>query len=251
MRLNKRQLSLLVCGICFSTCLLEAYGTPAPSPSPSPTSSTPSKPGTTLEPIRPPAPPPPPSALPQLKVKPKPVVPFENQPRESLYTFPGVVTWHEGEWIGRENLYNISREIGIDVEIVQPPGITIPLTAGAIKAEVMSMLQRGGIVPGSIFHVGSSPLPFIHVLLMIQPIDKGYAALCSFRFFEETRMDRINLERGLTWQVITWEKQEILVAPPESLQAQVLKILSDIVTAFVGRFKADGSGVGPKGYIKK
>lgn len=240
-------LSLLLLGICSESGVCAINGT-VPSSLPSNVS----KPGTTLAPIAPPpTPTAPPPVIPALKARPKPIVPYENQPRENLYSFPGVVAWRDGQWIGKENLYNIPKEIGVDVEIIKPEGFNIPLTEGAIKAEIMSVLQRGGIIPSSIFHVGTSPLPFIHILLMVQPIEKGYVALCAFRFFEETRLGRINLEKTLAWQVITWEKQEVLVAPPESLQAQVLKILSDIGVAFIDRFKADGSGEGPKGYIKR
>lgn len=176
---------------------------------------------------------------------------------EEIYNFPGVATLYEGKWIGSENLYNLDVNIGVNVEVIKPSGISISLNEELLKNLVNNLLKSGrldprpSLLPSNPSENISSPLPFLHVLVMVYPIEKGFAAICAVRLFEEVRMERINVDKEFKWQVITWEKQELIIASPEQLNELVGKVVADMVVAFVERFKQDGGGKIQKSFIKK
>ncbi|MBA3957080.1 MAG: hypothetical protein H0X51_01615 [Parachlamydiaceae bacterium] len=153
----------------------------------------------------------------------------------AIYGSPGVVTQQGGAWVGSENLYNLSSNVGLDVEIIQPQAVALPITREAIIGKLSALLRNGGVNVRT--NMGGSPLPFLHVLVMIQPIEKGFVAYCAVRLFEEVEIDRVHFKPGLTWQTISWEKQELIVSPPEQLDAEINKTLSDMILSFTDRLK--------------
>lgn len=195
----------------------------------------------------------------------------------TMFTNPGIATFKDGEWVGSEDLYNLSLKMGLVVEIVQPPGQPAILTENGIKDKVIPILKIVGITSREMNVIDSSalvaaappppkkpvpkpgspkveqkpknivpkdipipaPLPFLHILVMLQPIEKGYAVYCTGRLFEAVDLHRINLRGGIYWQAITWEKQELLIVSKEQLQEQVDKSVQTIASAFADRFKSD------------
>jgi hypothetical protein len=154
----------------------------------------------------------------------------------AIYTSPGVATLQNGEWVGNENLYNISKDLAIVVEIIAPPNIAIPITKEMIREAVIPILRQAGLQPQ--MTILNSPLPFFHVLIMINPIDKGYVAYCAGRLFEKVSLSRIQLAPSYSWQAITWEKQELLLFGTEQLKGQVISTVESIAKAFTERYQS-------------
>lgn len=177
-------------------------------------------------------PPPPKHEAPPPKPEEHPVV------LQSIFASPGVVELRGNQWVGSEHLFNLSNSIGIYVEVVQPPGQTSEVTESLLKSLVSEVFSNGGLSSRTSFMSGKSPLPFFHVLVMLQPIEKGFAVYCAGRLFEEVDVHRVHLRGNLTWQAITWEKQELLIFAEGQMKEQVSESIRKIATAFVERFKS-------------
>lgn len=148
-----------------------------------------------------------------------------------IYTTPGTATWQGNEWVGSDNLYNLSKNIGIEIEVIAPSRANISLSEDEIKEKLYNLLKLGELTADSLA-TGVNPLPFLHVLIMVNPIEKGFAVYCAIRLFEQVDNKRVHFKPGVYWQAITWEKQELIITPPEALQSQVLKTLRDMARSF-------------------
>lgn len=162
--------------------------------------------------------------------------PLRQEPSGSIYTSPGIATNQGGQWVGSEHLYNLSPNIGIFPELVMQPGLPISITEISIREKLIPILRTGGVNATPLL-VGKSPLPFLHVLVMITPIDKGYVAYCAIRLFEEIQNKRVFLPAEVIWQAITWEKQELILAPTEQIQEEIEKTLVNLAQAFADRYR--------------
>lgn len=212
----------------------------------------------------------PPSKTPQLEYPPqkkegpkKTPPPIPKPPQRpslnvsTIFSSPGIATLEGNEWVGTDHLYNLPPSIGIVVEIVKPTGVqptpqsttttaaTSPSVPGfnpamledRIKEIVASSLRAAKIFPRDLLLERGSPLPFLHFLIILHPVEKGYVAYCAGRLFEAVQLSRIFLRTGITFQAITWEKQELLIAPPEQLQQQILETVQTITFSFTDRIK--------------
>lgn len=175
--------------------------------------------------------------IPKNPLSQKPGLTDEVPTEGSIYTSPGIVTRQGSDWVGSENLYNISPQLGVEVEIIKPPSFPIPLSEDQIKEHVITILQDAGLSPRHSVLSRVDVLPFLHVLMMIQPIDRGFAIYCAVRLFEEVQNKRVFFKPGITWQGILWEKQELVISPPDQIQDQVNKTLDGILSSFVGVYK--------------
>ncbi len=156
----------------------------------------------------------------------------------AIYTSPGIATIQGGDWVGAEHLYGLSTDIRLVVEIVHPQGMTAPITKEWILEKVQPILIGGGVQPRSGLSPNQTPLPFLHFLVMINPIEKGYVAYCAARLFESVQVDRPNLKVDVTWQAITWEKQELMVFASEQLEIELAKAVEASATSFANKFKS-------------
>lgn len=221
--------------------ILLAYGS-APSPSPSPSSSPPTyspfqkpSPGANQVPTKAPT-------EQQPFVKPEKVsVPLNDL---SVFTEPGIATLKDGNWVGRSSLLHIDKDIGIVIEIVRSTSGQ-ELSADSLRGQISEILKKGGMKPIVPIVADPTPLPFFHCLILIQPIEKGYAAYCACRFFEDVQSTRQNviLPPKIVLQAITWEKQELLIIPTEQLEMQVKKSVQTMATSFADQFKAHPSNI--------
>lgn len=159
-----------------------------------------------------------------------------------IFTVPGVVALRGDAWVGTENLYNLTPDLGLFVEFIESPNLNLPLRENTIKEKVSAIVRDSGIsVRGNVL-LKKTPLPFLHCILMIMPIEKGFTAYCAIRLFEETRVSRVFLPTEVVWQTITWEKQEIIVSATEQITEQVTKTFEDLATSFVQRYRQEREG---------
>lgn len=163
-----------------------------------------------------------------------PVARGEVSIESNLYPHPGIYFKKGGSWVGDDNLFNLDRNIEIIVEIERTKGVT-DLDSNHIKELIQNIFKKSTISPRN---TGDQPpYPYYHILIMIAPIQKGYAVYCSGRLFESVALDRSHLDKDVYYQAITWEKQALLVIPSDKLRDDVDKAVSDITNSFVERYR--------------
>lgn len=157
---------------------------------------------------------------------------------QDIFTEPGIATMQGGRWVGSEHLYNLSPNIGIQIEVIASSKGNVPqYSEETTKQKVTQILTQGGIRPRLLPSAGPSPLPFLNLLVMLQPIERGYVAYCAIRLFEEIKVGRIHLKPRIIWQGITWEKQELILSPQDKLQEQIDTAFQTLAQEFVDRFR--------------
>lgn len=193
-----------------------------------------------------------PTSIGPTDIKREPLVPKQNAPEKKAplqapkqklpslalpsFTKPGVISFRGGRWEGTDHLYNLTNQIGVIVEIVKPENKEIPFKKESIENYVNELFSANGLKPRFIPKVGP-PLPFFNVVIMIIPAQESFAVYCTGRLFEEVDLRRINLEQGTYWQAITWEYQNLIFTPEDTLDAQVLSAIREITDNFIQRYK--------------
>lgn len=222
----------LGCSLLYSCTLLDATS-PPPQKSQAPSSfeSIQQKKGPT-----PPIPPTPPASQ-KAPIAPGQQAPLVPLNPSTIYAEPGIATLQGGQWVGTEHLYNLSSSIGVLVEIIKPAGLEIPSTSDeVIKEKIAGIFKTGRITVRVPIMKERTPLPFFQMIIIIQPIEKGYVIYCVGRLFEEVPMKRVQLPLDIVWQAITWERQELRVLPADQIKQQVEEAVQVIAGAFVERF---------------
>ena len=155
----------------------------------------------------------------------------------SFYPNPGIVAQRGGRWVGSDHLYNLTENIDIVAEIFKPKNLELPITEEMIRSRVADIFKNSDIVPMAEEKPGQPPLPFFHVLVMIYPIEKGYVCYTEGRLFEQINIDRVVLDEQTALQGITWESQNLILAPEEKLVEQVNTSVDEIANTFAERFE--------------
>lgn len=157
---------------------------------------------------------------------------------QSVYTAPGVATLQGSQWVGTEHLYNLSKDLGVTVEIIKPASSSLPFNEGILLSKVFELLRQAGINPRPAgVMTKNTPLPFLHILVMVNPIENGFVAYCAARIFEEVQNKRVYLKPEIVWQAMTWEKQELIVSPNETFQQEVESTLNLLIKQLIERIK--------------
>lgn len=72
-------------------------------------------------------------------------------PLNAFYSMPGIATFRGADWVGSEDLYNLSTDIGLFVEIIQPAGQPFAISEANIQERVASILKSSGLTAHMIF----------------------------------------------------------------------------------------------------
>lgn len=223
---------LFFLGLLLASTVMAQTSTPAPSTSSTRTTGLPGMSPTST---------PPATTTPQ-KAPPKEEGPLIKIPSkvsasETIsYLSPGVIVNRVASWQGGDNLLNVSKNIPVHVELVLPVGKKSPIEEAVLKKHVVDIFAKAGISDQAQAYADKPPLPFFHVLIMAQQIDKGYAIYVAGRLFEQVDVPRVVLNNEAFFQAVTWEKQELVVASPEQISNQVLTVLDEIATNFADRY---------------
>lgn len=165
----------------------------------------------------------------------------ENQTPDSgrteIYTEPGITGVRDGKWVGSDNLFNLSPDLGLAVDIIAPVGKTIPLDKEEIVSSVTNIFSKSNITPHTTFSSRKAPTPFFNIIIMVYPVPQGYVAFVSTRLFEDAILQRTDLGNGINWQVITWERETLIVAGSDDLKNAIQKSVTELSQEFVDRFK--------------
>lgn len=154
-----------------------------------------------------------------------------------FYPNPGIVAQRNGRWVGSDHLYNLTDKIEIVAEIFKPRNTEVDITEEMIRSKVSDIFRDGGIKTMAEVKPGQPPLPFFHILVMIYPIEKGYVCYTEGRLFEKVNLDRVILDELTALQGITWESQNLILAPQAELKTQMMESVEEIAKTFVDRFQ--------------
>lgn len=156
---------------------------------------------------------------------------------DDAYPSPGVRAMREGQWLGSDHLFNLSKEMDVIVELVAPQSLKLPFDEAKIKAAIEKKLAGAGITPPAEVKEDKPPLPFFHLLLMISPIEEGYVIYCDGRLFEQVQLSRVVPAEGTALQAITWEKQDLVFSTAVGLEKRVVRCAKEVVDYFIERVK--------------
>lgn len=201
-------------------------------------------PGSTPE-VKPPPPSPPPQPQPPPPPRPKPAFVPASMPDQD---HPGILIFKNGVWQETDYLFNLSSQIGIAIDILQPPNAKTALSQEKLRKIVEAAFGKAAISTEVLVLDNEPALPFFHIQIILYPVEKGFTAICEGRLFESVTVKRVILDRGTFLQAITWEKQTLLVAPSETFVAQVEKAVGEIADAFVDLFRTYQGLKGAKPY---
>ncbi|MBS4166441.1 MULTISPECIES: hypothetical protein [unclassified Neochlamydia] len=152
------------------------------------------------------------------------------------FTLPGIVSWKDNQWVGSDNLYNLKPNIHIILELVKGENKNFDINEEEVKAHIQEKLAKIGISSTLLPEANEPFLPLFHVLVLVDSIDQFYTASCSCRLFEPVILKRVSLEKGIIYQAITWEKQELITSPKKDFSDLLTKTLNGLTEAFVNRF---------------
>lgn len=153
------------------------------------------------------------------------------------FTIPGIVGAKNGAWVGSDNLFNLKPNMNVYVELVMPENMKIEINEAQIKSLVLQIFARVGIIPIAFVAPGEAPLPLYHVLIMLNQVDECNMAFCACRLFESVTLKRVILNPGITFQAITWEKQELISAAKKDFYPLLNKTITDFTEEFIGRYQ--------------
>lgn len=166
------------------------------------------------------------------------LLPEKRQPgsaEEHFFPHPGVVFLQGAKWVGDDHLYNLTNNIDVFIEVEKTKDVTVDIDKVKIKELITSIFKKTILIPS--VKDAKPPFPYFHMLIMIAPIEKGYVFYCSGRLFESIRLDRIDLDKNMLFQGITWEKQVLLVVSKEKLKDEIYAAVRDITNNFVERYR--------------
>jgi hypothetical protein len=182
----------------------------------------------------------PPPAAPA--ASPAPAIPYKPLPKPTLppmskpFGMPGIVGLQNEKWAGTDYLGYLSHDITVTVEIVKTdyvPDIDVP----ALEARIAAIFAKEDLKPEAEVKEGP-PLPFVQILLIIYPFEKGkFAVFGACRLFEQIEVMRKNFTPAGYWQGITWESQNVTLATEEKLKEQVADLVDGLADGFVKRYK--------------
>ncbi len=161
----------------------------------------------------------------------------QQLPEGLFYPNPGIIAQRSGVWVGSDHLYNLTDRIPVDVEIFKPDSVVVTVTETMIKNRIEEIFKKANIIPTSSEKPGQPPLPFFHALVIVYPIQGGFVAFTEGRVFEKVNLDRIRLDEQTAMQAITWESQNLIIAPQAELDVQIGKSIDEIANTFVERYR--------------
>ena len=177
---------------------------------------------------------------PPVHILPKPILPPMLKP----FGMPGVIGLNNGKWEGTDYLGYLNNHIGIDVEILSPEKVQVPIDSGALKRLVGTIFEKNYLIPQS--DVKEGPLlPFLHVLVIVYPVAQGrYAVFAATRLFEQIQVIRKDFVPAGYWQGITWESQDTTLSSGTDLEVKIKEIVEKLAKGFADRYHQYNPNIG-------
>jgi hypothetical protein len=153
------------------------------------------------------------------------------------FSMPGMVGVSNGQWTGSDNLYNLTPFISLYVEIIKPENSTLAINEKDIIDNIEKIFGANALTPHAMIQPGDPALPLYHVLIMYNKAEEYEFGLVNCRLFEPVNLKRVILEDGISFQAITWEKQELVAASDKDFKNIVISTVDELTNDFVTRFR--------------
>jgi|GEM_PF-4683041 len=163
-------------------------------------------------------------------------LPLEAVAPMDKYT-PGLATIREGKWVVSEMLYRLPINIPVKVDIVKPQDKYTPVLDKQIEKQVKEIFRAYYIVPEP-FPLPCEPeLPVFQITLLSYPCDRRCVGVLTAQLYEKATPKRIDTRINGVWQLISWQRQVLVVSACEDFEQQVLNAISEIANEFGRVFK--------------
>lgn len=156
-------------------------------------------------------------------------------PPSISYTLPGIVGSGGAGWVGSDHLLNLTNKLYVNVDIIKSDDVQLPFSQEEARAIILGALEKADMETSFVQDEPGPPLPYFNLLLMIQKIEGGYAVSIQGRLFEAVTIKRVILPESITFQAITWEKQNLIITPSQQFRAEVFKSIQEVAGIFVSR----------------
>lgn len=161
----------------------------------------------------------------------------EGVEEDERISSPGIVANRDGKWLWSDHLFNLDKNIDVNVEITKPADVKLPYTEEELEAVVSAILKKAGINPVAMPPAGKPNLPMFHVLILVYPIRDGYTLSVNGRLFEAVNLTRVKLDESVTMQAITWDKASIHVVSGSKLKEELVSSIAEVTNDFVSRYE--------------
>ena len=149
---------------------------------------------------------------------------------------PGLATIKDGKWSVTDFLYNLSPNIGVKVQVVKPEYRYIPLSDVLLERKVASQFQDAFLTPTAIAQPCEPPLPVYNVTVMAYPCERRCVGVVTAQLFEVARPDRIDEDLSGVWQVVTWERQELVASSCDDFAQEIEGTIRGMTEAFIAQY---------------
>lgn len=153
-----------------------------------------------------------------------------------VVTHPGIVAWRDGKWLWSDHLFNLTKNIDVNVEYAAPDSMKSKVDISKVEAEIEEIFKKVGITPYAKPDPGKPDLPSFHLLILAHPVRDGYMFAIISRLFEPVQLERIKLDDRVTMQAITWERSSIHVVQKADFDDELNKAIKEVVSQFADRF---------------
>lgn len=152
-----------------------------------------------------------------------------------LFFHPGMLFVKDGKWVESDNFTSLPKSIAIQVNIVKPEDLTVPVEAAKLEAAINTVFSNAGMTRMQSGEQGGPPLPFFSLVIMIYRYKEGFAAANVARLFEQVNLSRLTLDPNQIFQAITWEQTGLVVANPNEFENLLTTTVQGIADNFVKR----------------
>ncbi len=168
-------------------------------------------------------------------VKGTPLPKTEQPVMEKPFGMPGVIGIVNDRWVNSDYLGFLEANFPITVELVL--GKNIPHIDSANVENALADVLKSDNITMDADQTNGPTLPFLHLLIMVYPVDKNtYAIFAALRLFESVTVNRLKFQPAGYWQAVTWENQDMIIASSDQLQAQIKALATKLGTSFIKRY---------------
>lgn len=149
---------------------------------------------------------------------------------------PGLATIKDGKWTVTDFLYNLTPNIGVKVMVVKPEYRYVPLSDQLLEKKVTGLFQDASITPTAFAQSCEPPLPVYVVTVMAYPCERRCVGVVTAQLYEIARPDRIDEDLSGVWQVVTWERQELVASSCDSFSQEIEGTITGMTEAFIAQY---------------
>ncbi len=169
--------------------------------------------------------------------RPVPIALPRPTPKNLSYFHPGILVLEQGQWRGSDHLLNLGNQVAVYVEIVKPEGDKLAISQDTIQRNVQALFNSAGLNSVTLAGPDQPPLPAFQIKIFLYPVEQGYSAFCEGRLFESVILKRFNLDPGMAYEAITWQRQSLLVTPSDKAIELIDKQVNEITASFLEIFQ--------------